>query len=188
MIFLIPFFLSFQDPVPEEDLMEKVMEAVDQVKQGFLDLDRQLHISMGKVDANPEGGSELRKSLGQAALDADELLLKMEDLLAVLPERENQSSQDGSQRSPRNQEEGENEEDSNGKNSPGPESLGVNSESGRGLESNVAPALLLNPRPGSWGALPPRLQRALQQISTDELPLKYRKWLKAYHRRHKSLQ
>ena len=67
MIFLIPFFLSFQDPVPEEDLMEKVMEAVDQVKQGFLDLDRQLHISMGKVDANPEGGSELRKSLGQAA-------------------------------------------------------------------------------------------------------------------------
>ena len=51
--------------------MEKVMEAVDQVKQGFINLDRQLHISMEKVDANPEGGSELRKSLVQATLGAE---------------------------------------------------------------------------------------------------------------------
>tara|TARA_B100001750_G_C15404055_1_gene544145 strand:+ start:434 stop:1000 length:567 start_codon:yes stop_codon:yes gene_type:complete len=188
VIFLIPLLLSPQGPAPEGDLMEKVMEAVDQVKQGFINLDRQLHISMEKVDANPEGGSELRKSLVQATLGAENLLLKMEALLAVLPERENQSSQGESQRSRRNQEEGENEEFSNGRNSPGPESRDDNSESVEGLENNVAPGLLLNPRPGSWGALPPRLQKALQQISTDGLPLKYRKWLKAYHRRHKSPQ
>lgn len=187
MILLLLLLLSFQEPAPEQDLMEEVMEAVDQVKQGFLDLDRQLHASMKEVDASPEGGSALRGHLQEAATQAGILLQKMEALLGILPEREGPSGGSGNpspgdpQDSRKKPGEGDpdssvprpSEEDGEGSGQPG---------------HSFSPGLLLDPRPGAWGSLPPRLQDALRQASTERLPLKYRRWLKAYHRRQGGLR
>lgn len=43
--------------------------------------------------------------------------------------------------------------------------------------------LLQDPRAGEWGNLPVRLQRTLDAVVTDDVPLRYRRWLVQYHRR-----
>lgn len=187
MILLLPLLFSFQEPAPEQDLMEEVMEAVDQVKQGFLNLDRQLHASMKDVDASPEGSPTLRGHLQEAATQAGILLQKMESLLEILPEREGPSGGSGKP-SPGDPQDPQNKP---GEGDPDPSVPRFSEEDGEGAgqpEHSISPGLMLDPSPGAWGSLPPRLQEALRQASADRLPFKYRRWLKAYHQRQGNLR
>ena len=182
MILLLPLLFSFQEPAPEQDLMEEVMEAVDQVKQGFLDLDRQLHASMKDVDASPEGGSALRGHLQEAATQAGILLQKMEFLLGILPEREGPSGGSGKP-SPGDPQDSQKNPGEGNPDSSVPRPSEEDGEGSGQPRHSISPGLLLDSRPGAWGSLPPRLQEALRPASADRLPFKYRRWLKAYHRR-----
>jgi len=185
-----------QEPTPEVQSQEpeqpqaqgvdpsELEQAFAAVTQGFAKLDKLLSGTVEKLSEQQAGAAADPGSGGLAAASASagQLLADMEHLLAVLPappppppsggsgqsKQPPQQSQSDSKPEPDDKEGKDKGKDKPQGQSPPPEAP---------LQS-----VLRDPRAGQWGALPPRLQQAIDNASADDLPLRYRRWLVEYHR------
>lgn len=164
LLFMLPF--AWQEP--ETVSPEEIQAQIAKVTESFAESDRNLTQA---VDALEEG-------LLAAAQSAERLVAEMETLLELLPSpppadpNSSSSSQDSTTPLP---------EENQATESPAP----APPEGNQGQNPHQEAPLkhfLRDPRQGSWGKLPPRLQQTLDNASAEEVPLRYRRWLVEYHR------
>jgi len=185
-------------PLPGQDpAMEDVMEAIENVREAFVRVDRLWTEVRGAADdalLDPETPSdvELSDKLLAGVSEASTLIADIEHLLEILPEADSeqqQQQQNGGQQ--QQQQEGDQQQQNrDGENPDGtddPAMLG-NQEALQPATGDVspdAPPIFLAPGSGggSWGHLPPRLQQTLQNSHAEDLPLRYRGLLEQFHKR-----
>lgn len=196
-----------QEPAPEVPLqedpvtIEEIQEKLGQVTESFAEADRLLNKTVEELtsgEASPaaeaETGDEVSESLlDQATATSQRLVDEMEELLALLPEppqssgggQGQQSNPQQGQKDPSDLENPEEKELADG-NQQGNRPHSSMPQEGMGQAQSLLDSplrdYLRDPRDGQWGKLPPRLQQAIDNASTEEVPLRYRRWLVEYHR------
>ena len=181
---LISLFLltALQDPaLPQPNLQKEIGEAIQQVREGFETLGRSLFLARERM--TEERTLDYLAEVDTAWKKADTLVQEMETLLALIPES---SSQGGGGSSPQQKEPSPGSKPTTDS-KPTPQIPNTPKDRGGGQPIPTSDpelsALFLPPGgKSSWGALPPHLQQVIQNASNQELPLRYKKWLKAYHR------
>ncbi|RMH04661.1 MAG: hypothetical protein D6702_02690 [Planctomycetota bacterium] len=185
---------SLPDPLPSPELQEVLKEVdrlADQVREGFLALDRHLRETRDQVEQAPaaedEAAPKLADRIKERVAEADRLLADMEALLEAIPELENQGGGgSGSSRPrprPEDGQEPRNLDASGERRQPQEPAEGdQESQTGEGPPRSSYLRLLFDQDNGAWGMLPPRLQEALRNAVIEDLPLRYRRWLDDYHR------
>jgi len=202
-------------PNPEtQNLMNEINDLIEKVQDGFKATDQAVNLARDAADQTGEDDSGFRQQLAQASGKAQALLDRMEELLAKLPESESKGGGGGSSQSaanpppegqggngrapasdPGRQEmaPGAQKKVQDGeKNKEDPDSPQGSREKGEEGKAALAPEellrrrMFLDLRKGFWGALPPRLQGALENANAEDLPLRYRRWLVEFHRRSSS--
>ena len=186
---ILYFSLLLQEPGPisppsrEQQLQAEIEEAVFTVQQGFEAIGRHLRAAQGDADKNQV--ALLLENLGTARQSAKKLLANMETLLALLPETESEG-QGGGQSSatpqPKNPRDGEDPAEKTS--SPANPQPSTPPNSPNRIPPLPPSSALFSIPPGGagWGTLPPRLQETLQNTTMDDMPLRYRGWLKHFHR------
>lgn len=167
----VPEQPSVQDPVPEQAepqdpktvTMQEVEAKLAQVTETYADADRTLTRS---VD-NPN------TLLAEAAAVAKRLVKEMEELLAVLPEPPPPPPNDSKNPPPPNEQ---------AKDQPPKQERPEDQAQPTPLRDMPLSEFLRDPRDGTWGKLPPRLQQTIDNASAEDVPLRYRRWLVEYHR------
>ncbi|MFQ5749746.1 MAG: hypothetical protein ACE5H3_09850, partial [Planctomycetota bacterium] len=199
-------------PSPEtQRLMNEINDLIEKVQDGFKTTDQAVNLAREAADQAREDDSDFRQQLAQASDKAQALLDQMEELLAKLPESESKGGGGGSSQSaanpppdgqggsgrvpasdPGRQEmaPGAQEKARDGqKNKDDPDSPQGSRDKGEEGNGALPPEellrrrMFLDLRKGFWGALPPRLQGALENANAEDLPLRYRRWLVEFHRR-----
>jgi hypothetical protein len=197
-----------QEPEPELEIpglpgqdaaMEEVMEAIENVREAFVRVDRLWTEARGAADdalLDPEApqDADLTNKLLAGVSEASTLIADIEHLLAILPEsdsdQQQQQQQSGGQQQQQQQEGDQHQQDRDGENPDGTDdpALRGNQEALQPATGDVppdAPPIFLAPGSGggSWGHLPPRLQQTLQNSHAEDLPLRYRGLLEQFHKR-----
>lgn len=179
--------------------MEDVMEAIENVREAFVRVDRLWTEVRGAADdvvLDPEAPNEvdLGSKLLAGVSEASTLIADIEHLLAILPEsdsdQEQQQQQQSGNQQQQEQQEGEQQQNRDGDQPDGSDdpSMNGNQEALQPATGDVppdAPPIFLAPGSGggSWGHLPPRLQQTLQNSHAEDLPLRYRGLLEQFHKR-----
>jgi len=172
MLLLPLLVLTFwQDPIPEvkpeaqnptKVTREEIEAKLAKVKETYADADR----SLTKSVENPES------LLAEATAVAERLVAEMEDLLAALPAPPPPPPNNSDKPPPPNQKD---------PNRPKPQPQ-PDKPQATPLRDMPLSEFLRDPRDGTWGKLPPRLQQTIDSASAEEVPLRYRRWLVEYHR------
>jgi len=196
-------------PSPEtQSLMNEINDLIEKVQDDFKATDQAVNLARDAADQAGEDDSGFRQQIAQASEKAQTLLDRMEELLAKLPESESKGGGGGSSQSaadpppdgqggngrapasdPGRQEmaPGAQKKAQDGKKDPdSPQGSREKGEQGKGAlrpEELLRQRMFLDLRKGFWGALPPRLQGALENANAEDLPLRYRRWLVEFHRR-----
>lgn len=174
MILLPLLMLSFfQDPVPDLEppatqdpnkvTMQEVEAKLAQVTATYADADRSLTKSVDDPDA----------LLAEATAVAERLVQEMEELLAVLPDPPPPPPDDSDSPPPPNEK---------AQNQPPKPDKPEQQAQPTPLRDMPLSEFLRDPRDGTWGKLPPRLQQTIDNASAEDVPLRYRRWLVEYHR------
>jgi len=177
-----------QDPVS----MAEVEQAFAAITKQFASLDQLLQDSVDLVAAqaeDPTAAPAEGSGLTEARAAADQLVADMEHLLEILPAPPPSSGGGGGSQQQQQRPEQQQPQDQQG-DDPSDGDDPRNSQAGSQERPNgtTAPpeaplrSVLRDPRAGSWGNLPPRLQQAIDNASAEDLPLRYRRWLVEYHR------
>ncbi|HEX9794235.1 MAG TPA: hypothetical protein VGC54_09665 [Planctomycetota bacterium] len=176
-----------QEPAPGADsdaqLMEEIQELAEKVRDGFRMVDVALKTVQESADVDAPDATTVDDGLAGAIGQADTLMADIEELLAKLPESDSQNSSSQG-RQPRDQR----PQDQQGrkpepKDQQGPDSVQEQPDGAAPPPGAPTIRLFFDPRYGAWGTLPERLQATLENATTEDLPLRYRRWLDAYHRR-----
>ncbi len=181
-----------QEPGPQDPVsMAEVEQAFAAITRQFASLDQLLQDSVDQVAAqaeDPTAAPAEGGGLTEARAAADQLVADMEHLLEILPAPPPpppNGGGGGSQQSPEQKQ----PQDQQGEDpSDGDDPRNSQAGSQERPDGNTAPpeaplrSVLRDPRAGSWGNLPPRLQQAIDNASAEDLPLRYRRWLVEYHR------
>ncbi len=173
-----------EEPPSLQEVVREILELAEGIREDYRELTSVLEEAAGKAPEAAEDEEPLRQDLRRALEEADALQADLEELLDKFPDVESPPSSSpppsGSrprdsgrqprhrpQNDPRDGEEGQRAENLPGTRPPGsPQEI-----------------FLVDPRWGAWGRLPPRLQEAQENAGAADLPLRYRRWLEAYHRR-----
>ena len=173
-------------PVPEIEQPDLPQDAPAQQQPGTIS-QQEVEALVAKVSTTfAEAGRSLSASaeatagsLAAATALAERLVVEMEELLAALPAPpQSPSSGSGSDGKPSTG-------NQPAQDRPKPHEDGQK----EGGQAKMTPLrdmplsdFLRDPRDGSWGKLPPRLQQTIESASAEEVPLRYRRWLVEYHR------
>ena len=181
--------------------MQGIQEAIEQVRQGFSDLDKSLSETRDLVeeqDLSPEF-ELVADHLSANVEDADQLLEDLELLLSMLPSSEDTPPSDGSgqphpgQSNPEQKPGGKEPQQQNDSNNEKKDQPLGNQESDakNPQQSGEDPPFAVQPifmtpgqGGGSWGHLPPRLLQTLQNAQAEDLPLRYRGLLEEFHKKN----
>lgn len=182
-----------QEPGPQDPVsMAEVEQAFAAITKQFASLDQLLQDSVDQVAAqaeDPTAAPDEGSGLTEARAAADQLVADMEHLLEILPAPPPSSGGGGG--SPQQQQRHEQQQPQDQQSDdPSDGDEPRNSQAGsqeRPDGTNAPPeaplrSVLRDPRAGSWGNLPPRLQQTIDNASAEDLPLRYRRWLVEYHR------
>ena len=162
-------------------------ELVDQVRDGFQDVHQALLSARDQLDVE-QSDSILLPQLSLAQDTAHRLVASLEELLENIPTQEsNSSSANGADNKQGDSGDSKPEDTQNHENPSGAAQKPQNNsgkEDERGKSSSLSPEqrILFEQQNGHWGSLPPRLQEALQNAAVENMPLRYRRWLKEFHR------
>lgn len=178
-------------PSPEAaealQVFEEVWKIMDRVRDGFRRASAALEEARGAADGAGPDDAPVRGHLRTALAEADQLVADLEELLQKLPEWESQCQQAASERP-------DGGGPSGGANQPRERPPGEEPSAGehevvRQEDASAPPPeaekvrILFDPRFGAWGDLPVRLQQALEHATSEDMPLRYRRWLEEYYRR-----
>ena len=176
--------------------MQGIQEAIEQVRQGFSDLDKSLSETRDLVeeqDLSPEF-ELVADHLSANVEDADELLEDLEFLLAMLPSSEDSLPSDSSgephpNQQPDGKEPQQQKENENGKQDQPLENQKSDAkhpqQSGQQSPFPVQPIFMTPDQGGgTWGHLPSRLQQTLQNAQAEDLPLRYRGLLEEFYKKN----
>jgi len=188
-LFILYFMSLMQEPEPvpppsrEQQLQAEIEEAVFSVQQGFESIGR--HLRAAQVEADKNQVAPLLNKLETAHQSAEELLANMEALLALLPETESEGK-GGGQASATPQPKNPLDGDDPAGQTPAPADPQPIAPPHSASQIPPIPAgsalFAIPPAGAGWGALPPRLQATLQNATLEDMPLRYRGWLKHFHR------
>jgi hypothetical protein len=196
-----------QVPEPELDLpslpgqdpaMDDVMEAIENVREAFVRVDRLWTEVRGAaddvlLDRDAPSDVDLSSKLLAGVSEASTLIADIEHLLEILPEADSEQQQQQQQGSSQQQQQQEGDQQQQNRDGDKPDgtddpAMNGNQEALRPATGDVAPdvpPIFLAPGSGggSWGHLPPRLQQTLQNSHAEDLPLRYRGLLEQFHKR-----
>lgn len=168
---------------PPVDWQAELMEKIDKVREGFSALDQDL-LEARTIADEATNDQEIQPWIDRAQEDGATLLANLEDLLASIPEQDaSQSQSGGSSQQPSPSPTRPEDAQQNQQGDPQEPSNGQESEDGNLPPNLPQGALLFDESGGAWGGLPPRLQQALENASLETMPLRYRKWMREFHRR-----
>ena len=157
-------------------------DLLDLVRDDFQTIQQRLRDARDELDQTPTN-EVLQPHLRLAAADADKLLKDMEELLATIPAMDASSSSEGGDPSESNTNPEDTQNNQAGEPKPTQPEGAQESGDGNNPALSAAQQVLFDQQQGNWGALPPRLQEALQNAAVEDLPLRYRRWLDEFHRR-----
>jgi hypothetical protein len=177
-------------PLSPDQIMQEVADAIEVVRKSFADTDRLLLESRTLAeDADQDVSEKLGQKLNATAVQAEQLMADLEELLSLLPDSDQESESSGGSSSssdsnspkpggdPKDQKEGDGNQPSN---QAAPEGDRGDSQVPFMTELLLAPGS----GGGAWGYLPPRLQETLQNAHAEDLPLRYRGLLEKFHQRN----
>lgn len=197
----MPALAAVQDGLPG-DPREQILELFRKIEKDLQEIDKLL-LEAGSVKSaqkNAEAGKEMEKILEQTVEGQKRVVDAIEEILRKLPpdgqsssgSSSSQSSQ-GSNKDPKNPQETQREQTPF---DPGqmpqqgeePKSSEKDTSAGRNRPANPPvrpPADPVNQanEAGKWGELPPLYQELFRNQKTDDVPLRYRRWIEQYYRR-----
>ena len=166
-----------QNPSLEETLQDQIQEAIFEIQQGFGLVNK--HLREAQLAADNKEPLPLIEKLNVAHQNTKALVSDIEKLLTLLPETESQGQEGNEKQSNPSNARPENESPSNR-----PEGNDPGQDQAREIPPPTpqkTPLFLIPTDGASWGSLPPRLQSTLQNATIEDMPVRYRSWLKGFH-------